>query len=286
MTISMSTFGNNGRFGNQIFQYFFLKILQIELNEEIMLPAWFEQDIFETPVCDGIENRVRIDVNLEQPSGRDCGPDVHLSMLKDIKNINNNFDINISGYFQYHTSTIIKYKQLFLDTFFINLLVRSTVESALLKLNPLSKKIIGIHVRRGDYLLFGESHDYIWTASMNSVVKTIADLLMGGYSNAIIYLATDDPQYVEDQFQARGIPFISNKHLKNDTANISELACDFEMLARADVLLISNSTLSFAASLINRKSKIFLRPSPTEDRFLPFDPWNSHVLLSRGKYVD
>ena len=38
--ITMSTFGTNGRFGNQIFQYAFLKIYAKEHDLQVQIPRW------------------------------------------------------------------------------------------------------------------------------------------------------------------------------------------------------------------------------------------------------
>jgi hypothetical protein len=49
MIIQMSTLGTNGRFANQIFQYFFLKLVEKELNYEIRYPMWLGASVFNIP---------------------------------------------------------------------------------------------------------------------------------------------------------------------------------------------------------------------------------------------
>jgi hypothetical protein len=36
--------------------------------------------------------------------------------------------------------------------------------------------------------------------------------------------------------------------------------------------------------MLNEKASIFLRPNPEVDNFIPFDPWNSDVLLKKKGY--
>ena len=54
MIIQMSTLGENGRFGNQIFQYFFLKLVEIELGYEIRTNPWLGNLIFSLPNTENI----------------------------------------------------------------------------------------------------------------------------------------------------------------------------------------------------------------------------------------
>jgi len=55
-------------------------------------------------------------------------------------------------------------------------------------------------------------------------------------------------------------------------------------MIHSNALIISNSSLSFAAAMLNKNANIFLRPHSQNDRFIPFDPWNSHVLLPKFPY--
>jgi hypothetical protein len=53
---------------------------------------------------------------------------------------------------------------------------------------------------------------------------------------------------------------------------------DFSLLGTCDVLAISNSTFSFAASMLSDRGKSFFRPHIPTQKLIPFDPWNAEVL--------
>ena len=51
-------------------------------------------------------------------------------------------------------------------------------------------------------------------------------------------------------------------------------------MSHADQLVISNSSFSMAASMLNERSESFYRPDP-QTRMIKFDPWNTDVYLKR-----
>ena len=54
---------------------------------------------------------------------------------------------------------------------------------------------------------------------------------------------------------------------------------DFYTLSQCDITCISNSTYSFAASMLNEKGTEFYRPRLTLKKLIPYEPWNSSVML-------
>jgi hypothetical protein len=59
---------------------------------------------------------------------------------------------------------------------------------------------------------------------------------------------------------------------------------DFFILGHCDVVCISNSTFSFAASMLNTNASTFFRPHwDLSSRFTPFDPWYSPPVLWFGR---
>jgi hypothetical protein len=71
-----------------------------------------------------------------------------------------------------------------------------------------------------------------------------------------------------------------------DSFGKAAVIADWLTMAAADVLLCSNSTLSFAAAMASRQGAgggAFLRPDPRVGAFVPFDPWDALPLLpARG----
>jgi hypothetical protein len=50
---------------------------------------------------------------------------------------------------------------------------------------------------------------------------------------------------------------------------------DFHVMTQADILAAGNSSFSFAASMLNSRAKVFMRPNESHDGLIPFDPWSS-----------
>lgn len=281
MIVQMWDLGDNGRFGNQIYQFLFLKMLERELGCEIRYPYWQGLNYFNIQASADIEC-ASVDIDFEKTLSREKGPEKEFLQLRKLftgslsKGV-----VDISGYFQYHSSYFEKYRDIFFDTYSIKEIFLTQVHYAIQRLNLQDKFIVGIHIRRGDYVKFNNEHPLFWGASMESVLSTVNDLINSSLKDIAIYLCSDDLEYAERAFQGCNIPYYTNKHLFMVTDDFASLATDFTMLSIADALLISNSTFSFAASMLNRKCRINLRPCPKDDRFISFDPWNSHVILPK-----
>jgi hypothetical protein len=57
-----------------------------------------------------------------------------------------------------------------------------------------------------------------------------------------------------------------------------KLIVDFGLLVDSDELAISNSSLSFIASMLNVRASNFWRPRFASAELVRYDPWNSEVL--------
>ena len=83
-------------------------------------------------------------------------------------------------------------------------------------------------------------------------------------------------------FEREGFGCVTRNDLFSEMDQTMGLGVDFYMMAHADALLISNSSFSYAAAMCNKKARIFMRPGGRTGGFIPFDPWNSHVLIPRA----
>lgn len=279
MRVQMSWFERNEcRFGNQFFAYYFLKIIESELKCEIATPNWLGCVLFNLTSSMQLMPAVAT-VDLESQISRDKGPEAEIRTIAE-----NYLDramnaIEVMGSFQYHTSNYLKYRSLFFEVFKLNQSLAQQLDRALEVMGFPVQQIVCIHLRRGDYLKFDKDHPLFWGRSFEAALKSISDLLMTSYKNATIYLCSDDIEYCKREFEARNISYLTHANLFSELDDTKQLITDFMMMARSNVLMISNSSLSFAASMLNQNARIFLRPCPKEDRYIPFDPWNSHVLL-------
>jgi hypothetical protein len=278
----MSNLGKNGRFGNQIFQYFFLKIIEMELDCEISTTQWIGNTIFNIAKTIPIEESTNF-LRLERIATRNDSPDLHLEQIKKIIRTNNFNRIDISGYFQYHTKYLKKYQGKFEGTFGIDDSITRMANEALKKLKMDSQPLIALHYRAGDYL---EHEKYNHPIFVPPSIDAISQKIDGIYSqikekNPIIYLASDDLPYASALLLSKGISHITSLDFGFDKNEDDLLALDFTLFTLADILLISNSSFSFAAAMLSKKGKYFFRPRIEDKKYVAFDPWDDYVLRQK-----
>lgn len=272
-----------GRFGNQIFSFFFLKMVEMELKCQIRYPYWIGIDLFNLQRSEEPELNAYT-INYEMKLSREYGPSQEFNHLQEIfasgqlesKNI-----ITLEGAFQYHSSYFNTYRNLFKSTFGINELILNQISEALIKIGLEHKYIIGVHIRRGDYLSFNNTHPLFWGPDIEDTFAALYKLEISSLKNYIVYLSSDDLNYAENEFTKRNIRYFTNKNLFAASDDNTSIIIDFALLVLSDALIISNSSFSFAASMLNEKAKINLRPCPQLDKYISFDPWNSHVILPK-----
>jgi hypothetical protein len=141
-----------------------------------------------------------------------------------------------------------------------------------------NKYLAAIHVRRGDYLR--ESDDIFFTLDLDQVVAQLKALIARDHiQDPVIYVATDDPDFCQQYFTDKGLNINMSRNLINtETRNdVSELMLDIAVLASAQLLVASNSSLSLLAALMNQRARLFWRQSK-EAQLVSFDPWNTPIL--------
>lgn len=280
MLIQMSTLGSNGGFANQIFQYFFLKLVEKELKHEIRYPFWLGAHIFRIPPSpDGLP--IRDGSIFQKHYTPNSTPEMELAYLDDLLKNDSREAVDLIGFFQYNTNYLQKYKKLFLEIFSIQQELIQLVHSFLQRIGLDVKDMIAVHVRRGDYLTLTES-PLFWCHSTKSIVSSLNEYQLLNSKKKFIFLASDDIHTVSKELSAENIHPITSYDLHQDLNDVQRVIVDFVCLALANNLLISNSSFSFTASMLNQNSKLFLRPDPHLDKFSQFDPWNSPILLNKS----
>lgn len=295
MIVQMSQLGPLGRLGNQIFAFFFLKVLESEIGCEIRYPEWLGNALFDLPGSppplppdEVVGFELMPDTETEgvtflHKMSRDKGPEAEINAVRS-RLAGNTKVLELAGYFQYHMSTYARQKDLFLGTFRISKPIERQLDESLAKLGLADRPIVCVHVRRGDYLLYGPNHQLFWGSSFDAMAKALSDLRLSSFRNHAVYLCSDDIGHCKREFEERDIRCFTNSDLFAAIDDRTGLIADFMMMARSDAMLIANSSLSFAAAALNRNARVFLRPCPKEDRYIAFDPWNSHALLPKFPY--
>jgi len=267
--VQMTSLGNNGGFGNQLFQYAYLRILSEEKGLVVQTAPWIGQEVFEIKDPVPITERPTL---FESPFSPARGASSCLTfdprnLLKKDRNILPS--INIWGYFQPHTSEYRRFKELIENTFIFNKEIKQSLEKAFLVLNPARKKVITVHLRRGDYGcgIFYKA-PCSWYAEWLEGISSKSDYL--------VYVSSEQPSTYLSRF--KGFDVVSRESISVRLDSTIAMIIDFYFCTVADKLLISNSSFSFFGALLNHNASDYLRPCLDKRAMIRFDPWNSHVL--------
>ena len=133
------------------------------------------------------------------------------------------------------------------------------------------KKLIVIHLRRGDY-----GYGQFFRAPCAWYQEWVARQGFAPDSHAV-FICSEEPGRYRGRFP--GFTVVTADELGTPVT----LAPYFDFLAmtRADALAVANSSFSFFAAMLNPHAGVFVRPDAREGRLVPFDPWDSSPLLEQ-----
>jgi hypothetical protein len=282
--LTMREFGRWGRFGNQLFQYAFLKGYAWRFECELQLPPWVGNQLFgltDPPVSVRL-SQVKEQVNhldQAQPPGRWL--DVYGGH-------------DFQGYAQYHTRYYRLYKDEMRRFFTPVEVVRERLDPAVKKLRAGRRTVIGFHLRRGDY---GQLIFYITPVLW--YLKWLRDH-WSGFENPVLFIATETPSLVEEfaeynpvmatdlGIELRDVPMPHYPYLAADLQVREpwqlDFYPDFYLLSKCDVLVAPTSTFSMMAALLNPNIKQFWRSDLPTQMFHLLDPWDCYPIAHT--YVD
>ncbi|MBD2124671.1 alpha-1,2-fucosyltransferase [Trichocoleus sp. FACHB-262] len=263
--ITMSTLGQHGRFGNQLFQYAFLKIYAQKYNLQVETPDWIGRYLFG---CDDPLLARQLPMLLEPPQG------IAAEHLLNTETPYENIDF--FGNFIYHTKHYSKYKEYLRSLFQPVAEVKSQILSGLSELRSRGNTIVGLHLRRGD---FSKSQGSFFVAP-NVWYQEWLQTIWPTLDKPMLFIASDELDNVISDF-AEYQP-ITTGQLEIELPEATFYP-DFYLLSQCDIVAISNSSFSFAACLLNLRSREFLRPNPATQSLVPFDPWDSEPVLDSNR---
>ena len=294
--LTMSSIGKLGRFGNQLFQYAFLRICAEKSGAKIECPPWIGQTLFghqDSPISQRLPPAIErwelqanmfdlvpefipyIEKLLGHPSTR-VGVEV---LEKEISNV------DLWGYFQVHTQFLKPYQEYFRSLFEPVDDLKYALEDGLNILRSKGKTIVGIHIRRGDYITQSLSR-YTFVVPSKWWCEWL-DTIWSELEDPILFLCSDDLESIVDDFKRfspvtwKDLDVKLPERMKDLGV---EFYIDFFTLSKCDIVGISNSSFSFAACLLNESGKMFIRPYRNfSTKFSAFEPWNSQPVLHMGK---
>ena len=276
-TIAMSRLGHQGRWGNQLLEYLFIRIYAERHGLDYAVPPWAGQhllDINDPPWTDPKlpEYREHLEGGPYSPPAPPVGAECA--------------GRDYVGYCQFHTSWHAPDRDL----------VRSILRPSLSQARRLSLAerqlrhcgvSVGLHLRRGDY-----GHAIYYLVPCEWYLRLLA-VLWPSYRKPLLFIATEDkaeaveafrdyrPVFVEDLFVdlKRELP-PHFEQLAEETGTGDPRAFDFFpewwLLSRCDVIVGPNSTFSFTAAMAASDEVRYWRSQlPTRD-FQREDPWNTY----------
>ncbi len=271
----MPSLGSNGRFGNQIFQYFYLTLLRKMHGVEIEIPRWLGTFVFD--LWERIPSQQYSEFCEAQchDSRKGSTPIEPLQLLTSVATMPDRWEL--WGYFQLHSKNYLPHREFFLQVFDFKskfMEVRQRLDTICRQ----RKRVIGIHLRRGDY-----GYGIFYRAPVSWYIDWI---YKSGESpeTTVVYIASDSDSDYSSEFAPFQV-ISSSELVPVANANV-HLIVDFYVLSLVDHLCISNSSFSFAASLLNQNAKFFARPCASQLSLKAFDPWNSEIIERAELPVD
>ena len=150
--VSMTTLGTNGRFGNQLFQYAFLRLYGLRNSVSVHAPDdWQGRELYQSHLAP-------LDLPLAQIHFPTFGDEYLALWQMDDPPV----DVDFWGYFQEVPPSWVAHRLFLRRMFTPPAGLHNALDSALARWLPGDRAatIIGIHVRRGDYARL--CHQYPW----------------------------------------------------------------------------------------------------------------------------
>jgi len=263
-TLQMSTLGHNGRFGNQINQYAFLRICARSQGLSLQTPNWVGRYLFD----------LRDDpINEPRPVVRETeidGPAALSGISPAAGKVGRLNEVDVWGYFTLAGVVLRAYKSEFQHIFQPAPWIRSFTDDIIKGLENRSRTVIAVHVRRGDMV----TNPDFWVAPVDWYLTHLTRIWEES-DKPILYVATDEPS-VKHAFKRFGA--LVDRDV-SDPIPGAEFFTDWFVLSRAHHLCISNSTFSFTASMMNMTCVDFFRPSRARGALVRYDPWMAEQLI-------
>jgi len=255
--ITVRTLGT-GKWGNEVFWYMFGKTYARRYGLEFQADAWAGNILIgatDPPVQQALP-----DVHERTVHGVDDTVIPHAPPLG---------DVNCTGYFQYHTSFYARDRDYIRALFRPDERMAARIEPDWQRLRERGRTAVAIHLRRTDY-----GFSYFYRTPVQWYLDQLARI-WPTLDRPFLYVASDAIDEVIGHFAAYDPVTAADL---GASWPVHEYYRDFYVLQHCDVLLIPNSTFSFAAAMLNAGLQRAYRSHLPSRGFVPFDPWDAKPL--------
>ena len=258
--LTMTTLGQNGRFGNQLFQYCFLRIYGEMHDLQVEVPDWVGRWLLDLADPYPGAPLPRRETNVPE-----------IAAALDAKSSPSFANHDLLGYGQCHTRHFRPHQGRFRALLQPGARALDPVTRAHQRLRNRGETVVAVHLRRGDYT----GGEFSWPAPAAWYIRWL-ETIWRELERPILYIASDDPGAAAE-FSAFS-PVTADA--LEETIPGAAMYLDFHVLSQADLLAVSNSTFSVAAAMLNESARGFQRPDPIARQLIPFDPWDADTMLS------
>ncbi|KAJ8909146.1 hypothetical protein NDN08_005840 [Rhodosorus marinus] len=297
--ITMTGFGELGRFGNQLLQYAFLRCYAKLVDAEVQVPYWVGKDLFglqddvvQRALPAVIETRETkanstfTDEFLQYITQSNDGMPVPEILPSQLSAETNDLPVNVDiwGWFQWHTSVYRQFKESIQDIFTPVPSLKNHFDKVIDdKLRQNGKRtVVGCHLRLGDYKNIAAS-SFGYVAPTQWYLEWLEEI-WPTLENPVLFVASDEVDTVLRDF-AKFNPVTSESLGAELPENFADLGAgmfpDWYILSQCDVLAISNSTFSFSACMANQRPNARFFRAHYADKMVEIDPWNTDVIVHR-----
>lgn len=258
--VAMSSLGSNGRFANQLFQFAYLRLYGLRHALLPQVPEEWEAREFyglpgaRTPSAEFAKLRF----------GAFDNDDLGLWVTDDAPR-----DIDLWGYFQEIPPCWRPHREFLRKLFSLSPERRSQLDDWIARVTHDGRRpLVAIHVRRGDYVHLHKDN-LPWYRPVPA--GWYADWVRRqDQPSAAVYVATDSAEEVLPELA--GLEPLSGRDVP-EIAGLSPTAIDFEIMRRADMLAIANSSFSRMAAILANDGQNCGCPNFGQRAILPYQPW-------------
>lgn len=249
--ITMSSLGKDGRFGNQIIQYAFVRLYAHVHGLGWEVPDWIGRDLF------GLDDPY---ITEQLPALRRDQAD-----FSSVEHLSPELAANrdIAYLYDFEDLSHPKYREFYQSLFSFSESARRTVQPVLSQLRAWGHTVVAIHLRRGD--LRGST---LWIVPEQLYLEWLTEL-WPTLDRPVLFVASDEPEVVS-AFAA--FSPVTGADFPKPPPGV-EFLIDYAVLIDADIVATSNSSFSYTAVLMNRRGRLFMRASRAQNKLVPYDPW-------------
>jgi protein O-GlcNAc transferase len=269
--VTMSNLGRNGRFANQLFQYAHIKMYGLRRGAEVHAPSWIGDTLFGCDDPRDVDGPAKLPMGAFDMEGYALWSDPTPPT-----------DVDFQGYYQIVPhSWRTHHRNLLRRLLTPTPAVAGPTDAWLAGLRRDGGVLVGLHVRRGDYVALGPLVPWFTPVPVEMYRAWLAEI-WPTLRNPTLLIATDEPDEILPQFadyrpvSTAGLPA---------PAPEADFFPDFHALSRCDLLAMCNSSFSRMAALSAPRQSCWL-PDLSQGRFVPYDPWTDDSFWDRFRTLE